>query len=276
MAANLLYQYYCAKCNSILKESPIELAVSPTDLCPNCSSFLTETLQRKSPAKTLQKYAPTLRTALDLAVPSFGVPRLDAIIGKYTTSICLTGCHAETLFWRAIVKSLLPRRAGGSGFSKVLLIDAGNCSDIYLCVDYARQYGLSLDKLLDSIIVTRAFTVYQLTALAREISEAAGHFGADLVAMADMAHMFTTDPQMEKEEGRLAGRIADSLASASKQLPVMAFASSFQSSDWVSRFDVRVAGTATQGKVMLSAFAGKLERSCVISERDLFQVAKGD
>lgn len=276
MASNMLYHYYCAKCNSILKESPIELAASPTDLCPNCSSFLTETLQRKTPSKTMQRYGPTLKTALDLAVPTFGIPKLDAIIGKYATSICLIGQHAETLFWRAIVRSLLPRRAGGSGFSKVLLIDAGNCSDIYLCVDYARQYGLSLDKLLDGIIVTRAFTVYQLAALARDVTHAARRFGADLVAMADMAHMFVTDPQMQKEEGRLAARIADSLVSVSRQVPVMAFASSFNSSDWVSRFDVRVEGMESEGQILLSAIAGKSRKSGTISERDLRLVARGD
>ncbi len=283
---NLLYQYYCARCNSKLKESPIELAASPTDLCPQCGSFLTETLQRNQEGKSpllqqqqqkqreQQQHAPpVLRTALDLAVPSFGIPKLDGIIGRFATSVCLTGERiAEALFWRAIVRSLMPRRAGGSGFSKVLLIDAGNCSDIYLCVDYARQYGLSLDRLLDGIIVTRAFTVYQLAALAREVGQAARRFGADMIAMADMTKMFVTDPLMQKEEGRLAGRITDSLASVSSQVPVMAFASALGVSDWLVRFDTTIEAiqAAERQTTRLCARSGKSSKSVAIRDRDVY------
>jgi hypothetical protein len=168
----------------------------------------------------------------------------------------------------------MPRRAGGGGFSKILLIDAGNCSDIYLCVDYARQYGLSLDRLLDDIVVTRAFTVYQLAALAKDVGQAARRFGANMIAMADMAKMFVTDPLMQKEEGRLAGRIADGLISVSSQIPVMAFASSFSSSDWVSRFDTRIEVLQNQGQFLLSARSGKKRGSVTISERDVYLVKR--
>lgn len=217
---------------------------------------------------------------MDLAVPSFGIPKLDAIVGRFATSVCLTGERiAEALFWRAIVRSLMPRRAGGSGFSKVLLIDAGNCSDIYLCVDYARQCGLSLDRLLDGIIVTRAFTVYQLAALARGVGQAARRFGADMIAMADMAKMFVTDPLMQKEEPRLAKKIAQSLATASCQLPVMAFTGSFGVSDWLDRFDTTIEAATIQqqnhhGRTVLSCRCGKSAKkeSVAISDSDVYLV----
>jgi hypothetical protein len=48
---------------------------------------------------------------------------------------------------------------------KVIFIDAGGgkSSDIYQCVNLARQYyGLDIKKVLQSIVVTRAFTIYQL------------------------------------------------------------------------------------------------------------------
>jgi DNA-directed RNA polymerase subunit RPC12/RpoP len=283
---NLLYQYYCARCKSKLKESPVELAASPSDLCPQCGSFLTETLQRNQEGKSLQQQQqqapPVLRTALDLAVPSFGIPRLDAIVGRFATSVCLTGPQiAEALFWRAIVRSLVPRRAGGSGFSKVLLIDAGNCSDIYLCVDYARQCGLSLDRLLDGIIVTRAFTVYQLAALARGVGQAARRFGADMIAMADMAKMFVTDPLTQKEEPRLAKKIAQSLVTASSQVPVMAFTGSFGVSDWLDRFDATIEAATIQqqnhqGQTMLSCRCGKSgeKKSVAISDSEVYLVGR--
>jgi hypothetical protein len=192
---------------------------------------LTETLQRKEPVGR-QQYAPILKTAFDFAVPSFGIPKLDALVGRFTTSLCLTGDRiAEALFW-------------------------------------------SLDRLLDDIVVTRAFTVYQLAALAKDVGQAARRFGANMIAMADMAKMFVTDPLMQKEEGRLAGRIADGLISVSSQIPVMAFASSFSSSDWVSRFDTRIEVLQNQGQFLLSARSGKKRGSVTISERDVYLVKR--
>jgi hypothetical protein len=41
--------------------------------------------------------------------------------------------------------------------------EEGNSSDIYQCVNFARQYGLSIKKLLQSIIVSKALIIYQIT-----------------------------------------------------------------------------------------------------------------
>ena len=51
---------------------------------------------------------------------------------------------------------------------KVIFIDAGggkSSSNIYQCVYFARQYGLDIKKVLRNIMVTRAFTIYQLADL---------------------------------------------------------------------------------------------------------------
>jgi hypothetical protein len=53
----------------------------------------------------------------------------------------------------------------GEGYTKIIAIDAGNCSDVYRIVDLARQYGLQIKKVLQNIIVSRAFTIYQLAHL---------------------------------------------------------------------------------------------------------------
>ena len=275
-----LLRYYCTKCNSILKESPSELSASSSDVCPCCGSFLTDTLAIEKGSKHryqgagIQLLSPVaLRTAIDLSVPRFGISALDDLVGRFTTSLCLTGNSgagiSEALFWRALVRSMLPKRAGGSGFSKILLIDAGNCSDIYQCVDFARQLGLNLDKLLDGIVVTRAFTVHQLASLSREIGRAAKMFGADMVAVADAARMFADDPQVEgeEEENRIASVVSKSLAMASSQVPVMAFVSSSSSShnrskEWTARFDACIEATeGRDGRVMLSAnYSGGAKR----------------
>jgi len=59
---------------------------------------------------------------------------------------------------------LLPERYGGFGSHHVIIIDAGNSSDIYQCVNFARQYGLDIKDMLRRIVVSRAFTVHQLVA----------------------------------------------------------------------------------------------------------------
>lgn len=295
---NQLLRYYCTNCNSILKESPVELYATPSDVCPKCGSFLEETLRidpsikKENEAieggssssnvgkkhKQQQAFFP-LKTAFDLSVPSFGISALDGLVGRFTSSLCLMGdddgCGnnsnssnssvAEALFWRALIFSLLPQRNGGSGFSKILLIDAGNCSDIYLCVEFARQLGLNLDRLLDGIIVTRAFTIYQLASLVRNAGKAARMFGADMIAVADMTSMFVNDPHVtQSEENRIADRISDSLAQASSQTPVLAFlsSSSFRSTQWLVRFDMCIeASSAADEKhvVLLATHAGQAE-----------------
>ena len=48
--------------------------------------------------------------------------------------------------------------------SSPIFVDTGegNSSDIYQCVILARQYGLRIKKLLQSIIVSAAFTIHQI------------------------------------------------------------------------------------------------------------------
>ena len=56
-------------------------------------------------------------------------------------------------------------RYRGPDYSKIIAIDAGNCTDVYQCIDFARQYGLEVKKVLQSIVVSRIFTIYQLAHL---------------------------------------------------------------------------------------------------------------
>ena len=53
----------------------------------------------------------------------------------------------------------------GEGYAKIIAIDAGNCSDVYQIVDFARQYGLEIKRALKDMIVSRVFTIYQLANL---------------------------------------------------------------------------------------------------------------
>ena len=45
----------------------------------------------------------------------------------------------------------------------VIVIDADNSSSPYLYVDFARRYGMHYKSVLRKVIVSRQFTIYQLT-----------------------------------------------------------------------------------------------------------------
>ena len=95
---------------------------------------------------------------------------------------------------------MLPERHRGFGFPYVIIIDGGNQSDIYQCVNIARQYGLDED-MLRRIVVSRAFTIYQLVDLiTNELPKVVRRFDKVLI-IRDMLHMFI-DPQIRIDEAR--------------------------------------------------------------------------
>lgn len=71
--------------------------------------------------------------------------------------------YTNALVTRLIVRSLLPHRHGGMDVKKVMVIDADNSSNPYLCVDFARHHGMHPRTVLNKVLVTRQFTIYQLT-----------------------------------------------------------------------------------------------------------------
>jgi hypothetical protein len=47
--------------------------------------------------------------------------------------------------------------------TNLIFIDAaGKSSDVYQCVNFAQHYGLDIKKVLQTILVTRAFTNWQI------------------------------------------------------------------------------------------------------------------
>jgi hypothetical protein len=84
--------------------------------------------------------------------------------------VCVVGISGLTniLLTRIGVCCLLPRRSSGfisnctSRNSNVLVVDAGNRIDVYQYVEFGRQYGLDTKQVLQRVVVTRVFTLYQL------------------------------------------------------------------------------------------------------------------
>jgi hypothetical protein len=85
----------------------------------------------------------------------------------------------------------------------IVIVDAGNSLDFYQFVEFIRQYGLDIKETLQGIVVSRAFTVHQLTNLIiNELPSIIRKLDTCLVIVPDLLHMFTDDPNVDHNEAR--------------------------------------------------------------------------
>src|ERR687895_2172740 len=101
---------------------------------------------------------------------AFDIEKLDPLLNLSphgSPGIIGEQIYTQLLMDRLCVHSMLPRRHGGigEGYSKIIAIDAGNCSDVYQIVNFARQYGLETKRVLQNILISRVFAIYQLARL---------------------------------------------------------------------------------------------------------------
>ena len=156
--------------------------------CPVCGALLLDTLQNRSLSVSLLQQASQTshRPFEDLSIEfqtafqqieesntrlTFDIKKIDSLLtlNSCKGSLCIIGeqKYAQLLIDRLCVRSLLPRRHGGieQGYTKIIAIDAGNCTNVYQFVEFARQYGLEVNKALQNIVVSRVSTIYQLAHL---------------------------------------------------------------------------------------------------------------
>jgi hypothetical protein len=182
-------------------------------------AYVRETVQHQS--QTTSSLPIKLETAYDILQKpnrlSFDIDQIDRCLeltdrgGGSSNSLCITSSlkdgswqqrHVnDTLLTRLCIRALMSKRHGGFGSPSVIFIDAGNCSDIYQCVNFARQYGLDIQKVMESIMVSRPFNVHQLAGLLIDELDPAlvtQRFGAKLMVISDLLKMFT-----EQQDSRL-------------------------------------------------------------------------
>ena len=210
-------------------------------------AYIRETVQDHQNQSSLAQSLPIkLETAYDILQPhrlSFDIAQIDRCLdltdrGGGRSNLCISTSgkssssslrHANNLLLtRLCVRALMSKRQGGFESPSVIFIDAGNCSDIYQCVNFARQYGLDIQKILDSIIVSRPFNMHQLAGLLiNELDLVAvatqRFFGAKLVVISDMLKTLVQDSQIDSEEALwLVREIARSIRKLSSHVLVVA------------------------------------------------------
>lgn len=176
----------CSECGTVGTDSSVPQ-------CPNCGSkSLNGSPRQDSQITSPHTPQPRFQTASRL--------RLDALTIDIGERICLIG-KCSTIVDRLCITALLSERHGGFGSRHVIIIDAGNSSDIYSCVNIARQYGLDIRDMLRRIVVSRPFTIYQLANLViNELPGVVRKFDTKLIIIPDMLRMFLNDSSVRIDE----------------------------------------------------------------------------
>jgi hypothetical protein len=200
-----LLQDFCSECSTLLTETnkSIDFVLSSEE-CPKCGCLLSKSLKRAPTSqqenpKVSLLFPPKFHTASRLR---FDTEKIGSIltlgIGE---CICIVGSHSKILIERLCISALLPESHGGFGSPNVIIIDAGNSSDIYGCVNFVRQYGLDIKAILKRIIVSRPFTIYQLANLVTyELPTIVRKFDTKIIIISDILRMFLEDPQVKVAE----------------------------------------------------------------------------
>jgi hypothetical protein len=122
-------------------------------------------------------------------------------------TICLLGNSKMTnlLLTKIAVHCLMPKKHGGLRSSRVFILDAGNCTDVYQFVDFMKQYGLNVKKNLKKIMISRMFTIYQLTHFLKyELPKTVYDYDINILIIPDLLGMFLQEAEMEiTQEGKV-------------------------------------------------------------------------
>jgi hypothetical protein len=251
-----LSQYLCSKCGSILRETSIQIDLSSVvvEECPNCGASLADTLTTKQQRTIIEPKLPSvpkIQTAYDLMQFKFDIPKIDSFLLPLATAgvLCVVSYKANLLLTRLCVKALLPAKYGGLDSPYTIVVDAaGNKSDIYQTVNFARQYGMDFRKVLNRIIVTRTFTIHQLKSiiLSGELTKVIQKYQAGIVVIPGLLDLFDDPNIKQKEAKRVIGRIMKSLDDTSSKLLVVI---SVQESNKYTKL-VTSSGAATKKQII--------------------------
>ncbi|MDA4128432.1 MAG: hypothetical protein OK422_03085 [Thaumarchaeota archaeon] len=157
-----------------------------------------------------------LLSQIDLVDRLIGGLKSDSVVLISGSGIRL--CAAESY----CVRTQLPERSGGLN-GKAFFIDGGNGFDVYLFTSIARENGIDLDGALGKLIVSRAFTPYELKQLVcRDSSAVFSRHDPRLLVVSDIFSLFNQDVE-EAEAQRLMHKITATIRRISerRKIPIV-------------------------------------------------------
>lgn len=154
-------------------------------------------------------------------------------------AVCLVGDSRmiNLILTKVGVHALMPKTFGGFGRnSNVFILDAGNCTDVYQFVDFMKQYGLDIKKTLRQIMISRVFTVYQLTHFLKyELPKTIHEHKTNVVIIPDLLAMFAQEPEINiRDIESLLREIADLLKEVPSKYKVLLITSISLNNDKLS------------------------------------------
>ena len=222
------HQYLCSTCGSVLKETTEYIEISSLrEECPSCGSILADSLIRRTLRPEAKISPPKIQTAdtlLQLKKLRFDIPAIDSFIELTAKDLCsISGYGANVLLTRLCVRSLLPERYGGLNSPYVMVADAGNRTDVYGVVNFARQYGMSKKNAAERILVVRAFTIYQVRRLISvELPEIVQKYQVRSVIVPGLLKVLDEDPNMRmKDVKKETSRIIEAINELSTRVLVV-------------------------------------------------------
>jgi len=121
-------------------------------------------------ARSIQAADTTLLRSVrpDIIVTS-GIPELDALLGGFKAGETTLVDGNSTLI--AQLPDRLSVHTYHTFHAETIYLDAGMRADPYRIARYARTLELDQQEVLENIVISRAFTVYQLSTLIRDLLE---------------------------------------------------------------------------------------------------------
>jgi len=133
---------------------------------------------------------------------TFHIRQVDRVLSglKLGWLTLLTGNYAPHLAEVLCVRAQLPPDQGGLD-SHVIFVDGGNTFDLYLISSIARSYRLDVKRVLRRIIISRAFTKYQLaTLILEELPRIIDNYGAKMALISDIFYLLSEEPDPTEDE----------------------------------------------------------------------------
>ncbi|MGA9940988.1 MAG: hypothetical protein WBP88_03215 [Nitrososphaeraceae archaeon] len=148
---------------------------------------------------------PKFKTALEYRNRlTFGIGKLDSILHLHLED--MIGIFGETrytnpLVTRLIVRSLMPHNHGGFVTEMVIVIDLDNSSNLHLSVDFARYYGMDLNRVIENVLVSRQFKNYQLiNAIHYELPKRVQIHKPKVIVISGLVDQFLQEPNIDIDE----------------------------------------------------------------------------
>ncbi len=187
--------------------------------CPGCGVALSETLACRE-AKVQTELAFWSHPAVGLNLRTESVPKasfrpatslygllssfrfIDNLVGglKSDSIVLLKGSKTATLLAeRYCLRAQLPEELGGLA-GRAYFLDGGNSFDVYQFTSMAREHQLDLDSALNKLVITRAFTAYELLQLvSKDAVDVFDAYSPRLLAVSDAFGLLGQD--IDADEG---------------------------------------------------------------------------